>query len=165
MNSLFLLLNSRALRRRLVSLSAIAVLIHVVPAIRAQAAAATGGADTNHVFPIDLPTTLRLANAQNLDIQIARERLNEARANHESAVEQFLPWIAPGAVYRRHEDRIQAVDGTILDVDKQSYTVGGALTAQMDLGEAIYRSLTAQKIVHPADTGLESQRQALGEDP
>ena len=33
--------------------------------------------DTNRVFPIDLPTALRLANAQNLDIQIARARVRQ----------------------------------------------------------------------------------------
>src|SRR5579862_6870583 len=46
-------------------------------------------------YPIDLPTALRLAGAQNLDIQIARTRLAEARANRQSALEQFFPWLAP----------------------------------------------------------------------
>ena len=41
------------------------------------------GNGTNMVYPIDLPTALRLAGAQNLDIQIAREHLNEALANRE----------------------------------------------------------------------------------
>src|SRR5262245_40675198 len=36
------------------------------------------GQNTNSVHEIDLPTTLRLAGAQNLDVQIARERLAEA---------------------------------------------------------------------------------------
>ncbi|MEO8426907.1 MAG: hypothetical protein ABI651_07335 [Verrucomicrobiota bacterium] len=39
---------------------------------------------TNGVYQIDLPTALQLAGAQNLDIQIAREKLAEARANEES---------------------------------------------------------------------------------
>ena len=83
---------------------------------------------TNGIYLIDLPTALRLAGAQNLDVQIARERLAEAKANHESAVAQFVPWLSPGAAYRRHENRIQAVDGSIFDADKQSYSVGGSLT-------------------------------------
>src|SRR4051812_36209971 len=37
----------------------------------------------SNVHVIDLPTALRLAGAQNLDIQIARERVAEARANDE----------------------------------------------------------------------------------
>lgn len=111
------------------------------------------------VYRMDLPTALRLAGAKNLDVQIARERLAEARAGHESALAQFFPWLAPGAVYRRHEGRVQAVDGTIFDADKQSYTVGGALTAQMDLGDAIYKSLAAKQLERAADHALEAQQQ------
>src|SRR5438876_9020758 len=76
-----------------------------------------------------------------------------------SAVELFLPWISPAAVYRRHENRIQDVVGNIIDADKQSYTVGGALTAQMDLGDAVYKSLAGKQLVNAADHALESQRQ------
>src|SRR5260370_35618506 len=92
-------------------------------------------ANTNKSYAIDLPTVLRLADAQNLDIQIARERLKEAKANQEGATEQFFPWVSPGAAYRRHEARIQATEGTILDVGNHAYAAGGTLTAQLDLGD------------------------------
>src|SRR6059036_962777 len=131
----------------------------MVSTSRAQIPASPSVATTNNLYPIDLPTALRLANAQNLDIQIARERLKEAKANHESAVELFFPWISPGAIYRRHENRIQDVVGNIIDADKQSYAVGGAITAQMDLGDAVYKSLAAKQLVNAADHALESQRQ------
>jgi outer membrane protein TolC len=111
------------------------------------------------VYPIDLPTTLQLAGAQNLDVQIARERLEEARANHESAREQFFPWLAPGATYRRHDNQIQNVEGEIIDVHKQSYTAGATLTAQMDIGDAIYKTLAAHQLVRAADQALDAQRQ------
>src|SRR4051812_47240801 len=52
--------------------------------------------DTNELYFIDLPTSLKLAGAQSLDIQIAREKLAEAKANYESAIWQFFPWIEPG---------------------------------------------------------------------
>src|ERR1041385_1106724 len=84
-------------------------------------------------YPIDLPTALRLANARNLDVQIARSRLKEAQAARESAFEQFLPWLSPGVAYRRHQDQIQDVAGAIIDADKQSYTIGASLTAQLDI--------------------------------
>src|SRR5216110_3316436 len=155
----FRVLMLRGLSPGVVSLCALAALIQMVPTSQAQVPASPNRATTNNVYPIDLPTVLRLANAQNLDIQIARERLKEAKANHESAVELFLPWVAPGAVYRRHENRIQDVVGNILDADKQSYTVGGAIMAQMDLGDAVYKSLAAKQLVSAADHALESQRQ------
>src|SRR5206468_5796456 len=52
---------------------------------------------------INLEAVLRLAKAQNLDVQIARARLAEAKAIHESARAQFFPWLSPGISYRRHD--------------------------------------------------------------
>src|SRR5678815_1592058 len=78
-------------------------------------------AQSTNTQPIDLPTVLRLAGAQNLDVQIARQRLAEAKANQESATWQFFPWIAPGVGYRRHDDLLQDVAGNVIDVHKESY--------------------------------------------
>ncbi len=111
-------------------------------------------------YPIDLPTALRLAGARNLDIQLARERLNEVQANRQSAVEQFFPWIAAGAAYHRRDGVAQAVPaGTISDAHYQSYNPGAALAAQMDLGDTIYKSLAAKQLVNASDQALEAQRQ------
>lgn len=109
--------------------------------------------------PIDLPTALRLAGAQNLDVQIARERVNEAKASQQSATAQFFPWISAGVVYRQHEQNLQDVQGNIVDVDKYSYAPGGALNAQVDLGEAWFKSLEAKQITQAALHGQEAQRQ------
>src|SRR2546423_5273004 len=116
-------------------------------------------ASSNNVYLIDLPTTLQLAGAQNLDIQIARQRLAEARANYRSALWQFFPWIGAGLSYRRHDELIQNVEGKILDVDKDSYSVGPSLTGQLDLGEAIYRKLASHQSLKASDYALESQTQ------
>lgn len=111
-------------------------------------------------YPIDLPTTLRLAGARNLDIQIAREQLNEALANRQSAVEQFFPWVAPGVGYHRRDGVAQSVpSGVISDAHFQSYSPGAALTAQMALGDAIYNSLAAKQLVTASDQALQAQRQ------
>ena len=115
---------------------------------------------TKRVYPIDLPTTLRLAGAQNLDIQIARERLNEAQANRQSALEQFFPWVAPGVTYHRRDGVAQSVpSGIISDAHFQSYYPGATLTAQMVMGDAIYNSLAAKQLVKASDQALETQRQ------
>jgi outer membrane protein TolC len=102
---------------------------------------------------------LRLAGAQNLDVQIARARVAEARANRESSVWQFFPWIGPGVSYRRHDDLIQNVEGRILDVHKESYTVGPSVTSQLDLGDAIYKNLAARQLAKASDYALESRRE------
>ena len=104
------------------------------------------------VYPIDLPTTLRLAGARNLDIQIARQSLIEAEANRQSAVEQFFPWVAPGIGYHRRDGVAQAVpSGVISDAHFQSYSPGATLTAQLPLGDAIYNSLAAKQLVKVSD--------------
>src|SRR4051812_42792355 len=108
---------------------------------------------------IDLATALRLAGANNLDVQIARERLAEAEAQNLVALEQFFPYVAPGLSYRRHEGNIQTVEGRIIDADKELYTAGATATAQVDLGEALFRKLAARRSVDAARHFAEAQRQ------
>ena len=122
-------------------------------------AAGAFGQPTNSAYVIDLATSLKLAGAQNLDVQIAREKLAEAKANQDSAQLQFFPWLSTGIAYRRHDNQIQDVAGSIIDVHKQSYAPGGALTAQLDLGDAIYKSLAAKQLVKAADFALQAQQQ------
>lgn len=113
---------------------------------------------TAQLHSIDLPTALRLAGAENLDVQIARQRVAEAEAGSLAAKEAFLPALSTGASYRRHDGRIQSTEGDILDVDKQSYTVGGALGAQIDLGEAVYHALEAHRLTTAAAHAFDAQR-------
>jgi len=113
----------------------------------------------NAPYAIDLPTALRLAGAQNLDIQIARQRLSEAEANRVSALEQFFPWIAVGVSYHRRDGVAQSVpSGIISDAHYQSYSPGGALAAQVAIGDAIYNSLAARQLVKASNQALEAER-------
>ena len=96
--------------------------------------ATTHGQHTNVAHEIDLPTALRLAGAQNLDVQIAREQLAEAKANHAAALAQFFPWISPSLVYRQHDGKLQDSPGNIIDVHKYSYEPGAILAARVDIG-------------------------------
>lgn len=109
---------------------------------------------------IDLPTTLRLAGAQNVDVQIAQERLHEAEAKKQSALEEFFPWIAPGISYHRRDGVAQAVpSGIISDAHFESYSPGVSLAGQIALGDAIYHSLAAKQLAKASTFALESQRQ------
>ncbi|MDB6026958.1 MAG: Outer rane efflux protein [Verrucomicrobiales bacterium] len=107
---------------------------------------------------IDLPTVLRLAGAQNIDVQIAREKLTEAQVAEEQARQHFYPWIAPGIGYRRHEGQIQDVSGNMFRADKQSYNLGATVNAQLDLGDAIYKTLAAKQLTKAAGHALASQQ-------
>jgi outer membrane protein TolC len=129
------------------------------PIVRAQAPASATGDAASLSYPIDLPTVLRLAQAQNIDVQIARERISEAKANHASAIAKFLPWISVGAGFHRHEGRTQAVDGALLDVDKQSTAYGPMVTAQIDIGDAIFTTLAAKQVVSATASAFIAQQQ------
>lgn len=111
------------------------------------------------IYPIDLATTLRLAGANGVDIQIARERLEAAKANATSTLLQFLPWVSVSPNYRRHGGLTQAVVGDIVEADKDSYAVGPTLNLQVDVGDAIYKRLAARQASLAAEQELEAQRQ------
>ncbi len=108
---------------------------------------------------IDLASTLRLAGARNIDIQLAREKLAEAYAAEESAIERFFPWVAPGVTYRRHDNLIQNTEGVIEEVHKQSYAPGGTVLAQTEIGDAIFKSLEAHQLMKAARHHLAAQQQ------
>jgi outer membrane protein TolC len=123
-------------------------------------AAETSAAPVSSSSPttIDLPTALRLAGANNLDVKIAQEKLAEARASSDAARARYFPFIAPAVTFRRHENNIQTVEGRIIDADKQSLAAGVAVTAQLDLGETYYQNLVARQIVRSGEAALAGRR-------
>src|SRR5215467_15710898 len=98
-------------------------------------------------YPIDLPTTLRLAGAQNLDVQLAHNAVDDAHANYVSALERFLPTLAPSASYLHHSGFDQNVNGTMIDVTRHADKNGAYLTAQIPVGDAIFTSLQTHQLV------------------
>ncbi|PYQ24484.1 MAG: hypothetical protein DMF79_01700 [Acidobacteria bacterium] len=54
---------------------------------------------------------------------------------------------------------IQDVVGNIVEADKDSYAVGGAINLQVDVGDALFRTLAVRQTTHAAEQGLEAQRQ------
>ena len=132
-------------------------LLLAVPAVARgqQPSPAAGGL----AQPIDLATALELAGAKGVDIQIARERLNAAGADATSATLQLVPWLSAGAAYRRHGGLIQDVVGNIVTADKDASLVGAAINLQVDVGEALFRSLAAKQTRRAAEHGLAGQQQ------
>lgn len=110
---------------------------------------------------VDLPTALRLAGANNLDVEIARAKADEARAAHDSARARFFPWIAPSVTIRRHDENIQNVEGRILDADKQSLAAAITLNAQLDLGETYYQNLVAKQRVKASEAEVAGRQREV----
>jgi outer membrane protein TolC len=136
-----------------VSCGLIALALDSSTALAQEASAST--------LPIDLATTLRLAGAQNLDVQLAQNAVEQAHATYASALEGFLPSIVPGARYLHHSGRTQAVDGSILDVTKHSDERNVALTGQVVVGDAVFNALQGRRLVSAAEAGAAVQGQSV----
>lgn len=107
---------------------------------------------------INLPTALKLAGADNLEVRLAEEKSREAQAREDGTLWQMFPTLSPGVGYRNHSGRTQAVTGQVFDVDKESLAAGATIQLQLDFGEALYRRLAAQQTALAAGHGLEAQR-------
>jgi outer membrane protein TolC len=112
-------------------------------------------------YPVDLPTVLRLAGVNSLDVAYVREKLYEAHARHVLAVERLIPAVGPELTFRRHEGLTQGTDGTIVDVDKQQTFVGGRLKMTWQVGEALYASLAASRRYDATEQSLRSVENAV----
>jgi len=117
-----------------------------------------------NVFPIDLPSALQLAGANNLQIALARERVNQAAARAAAANALWIPSISAGAVYNNHAGRIQGTEGEILEVSRNSLFVGGGavfgnspanggasgparMFVDLSLADTIFEPLAARQLV------------------
>jgi len=82
-----------------------------------------------NVAPIDLSTALRLANVQNPDLLLARQRVVEAAALQQLAAAQFLPSLNGGTNYDSHTGVLQQSNGNILTVNRSAIYVGAGANA------------------------------------
>ncbi len=76
-------------------------------------------------FPIDLPTVLHLAGANNLQIALAVEQVREAYAQLQAARVLWIPSIVAGVGYNKHDGRIQNTEGDVIEVSRNSLFTGG----------------------------------------
>jgi hypothetical protein len=84
------------------------------------------------VMPIDLATALRLANAGNPTINLARERVREAYANLLQAQVLWLPNLQTGPAYVRHDGMLQNAAGVVFPTDKWNLFIGGGAAMRLE---------------------------------
>jgi outer membrane protein TolC len=122
-----------------------------VPPSRAEATAAPTAASArpiaDKVLPIDLDTVLHLAEAQNVQVALAREKLHESEAEQSLADLSWLPDIHAGTAYYRHEGGIQNEDGTITHSSFGSMLAGVDLAGRLDLRNSAYQRINAERKV------------------
>jgi outer membrane protein TolC len=108
------------------------------------------------VLSIDLPTALRLTNANNPTIALARERVAEAYAAERQADVAWLPNLQGGPNYQRHDGRDQTTQGPIIEVSKQSLYVNGGAVLYWNTGDILFGPLVAQRLVEAQNAAAQA---------
>ena len=135
-----------------------------------ETTAIAADADTTARYPIDLPTTLKLAGAENWSVQLAAEEIQEATARLDAARAMWLPSLNLAVAWTKHDGPLQATNGSIQDISRNSLFVGGGAVVQnaplaggaggpsrmqvdLSLADAIFQPLAAlqsEKLAHSA---------------
>jgi outer membrane protein TolC len=108
---------------------------------------------------VNLPTVLSMVGGTHPAVGFAQWRVQESYAQLEQARALWLPTIRGGFSYHRHDGNYQASNGTIVDVNRNSFQYGlgegatGAgttprpgLTAQFHLADALFEPEVAKRV-------------------
>jgi outer membrane protein TolC len=121
-------------------------------------AASLSTAATIHV---DLPTVMKLAGANNDEIQLARVKHTETIAESKQAWQRFWPSLSLGVGYRRHDGNVQDIAGAIFNAYKQQYTVGTNIMIDWSPGDLYYSALAAKQKALAAEQLAEKSRRDI----
>ncbi len=100
-----------------------------------------------HEVPITLETVLRLAEDHNPKIALAREKVHDSLLEEEKNCRAWLPDVYAGMGYFRHEGGIQNFQGSLIHSSTQAFLAGLNLESELDLREATFRQIKAERDV------------------
>ncbi|MBL8815124.1 MAG: TolC family protein [Planctomyces sp.] len=98
------------------------------------------GADA---YSLNLGNVLYLADAQNPNVAVARERINDAYARVERARTLWVPSLRAGMNYNHHEGAIQDVAGSVFNTTRSSF-YGGMGANAVGAGSPAVPGIVAQ---------------------
>jgi outer membrane protein TolC len=98
-------------------------------------------------LPISLDTVLRLTQEQNLQIGLARLKVNAALADKDVADKNWLPDLYLGGSAYRHNGGIQNEDGTLTRSNFGTVFGGVEVSTHLDLRELAYQRFDAARKV------------------
>lgn len=127
------------------------------------------------IQPIDLPATLRLAGARDLDIAIAKQRVREGAADLSQARALWLPSLFVGPTWTRLDGQVQTIQGPVITTSRSALFLGGTaaggtaipaappgsgyppvngLTSILRFSDAIFEPLAARRILDARFAGV-----------
>jgi len=107
---------------------------------------------------IDLPTALKLAGMNDLDLALIQEAQNQAKAANDAATLRFFPWLNAGAGYNRQTGGAQAFGGRVSSVNEELYQRSVSVNLPLELGSALFGKLTARQLQSAAAFDTEAQK-------
>ncbi|WP_165231607.1 TolC family protein [Aquisphaera insulae] len=128
------------------------------------------------IQPIDLSSALRLAGARDLDIATARQQVLHALGELDEARGLWLPSLFTGPTYYRLDGQVQAIDGRIQTVHRDSLSLGStatlansfpapppgsgypplnSLSGVLRLSDALYGTRAVRRVIAANEAGVE----------
>lgn len=103
------------------------------------------------LLPIDLPTVVRVAVAQNTDIMQARLNVTAVEGGYESAVGAAFPAIVPTALFEHVEGSVRATEGNVVGVGFNTFQPSVAIQWVVNPGRVIYDIIAAKRRLSAAE--------------
>ena len=127
------------------------------------------------VQPIDLASTLRMAGGRDLDIATARQQVLQSLADLQEARGLWLPSLFTGPTFYSLNGRVQAINGQVQTVHRDSLSLGttatlansfpapppgsgypplNTLSGVLRISDAIYQTRSARRVIAANEAGV-----------
>lgn len=99
----------------------------------------------SEVLPIDLQTVAQVAVARNLDIQLARQRVQSMHGKLESSTGAAFPVFAPTFLFEQVDGAVRATEGNLVDVDFRTFLPSALVQWVLNPGKVVYDIIASRK--------------------
>jgi outer membrane protein TolC len=107
---------------------------------------------------IDLPSALKLAGMNDIDLALVREAQSLAKANNDAATLRFFPWLNVGGGYSKETGGAQAFGGKVSSVNEELYQKSVSVNLPLDIGSALFGKMVARRLQTAAAYDTEARR-------
>jgi outer membrane protein TolC len=97
------------------------------------------------LLAVDLPTVVRVAKAQNLDIRQARARVQAEAGRYESSFGAIFPVISPQVSFEHIQGSVRAVHGPLLGADFSAWAPAALIQWAINPGRVYYDIVASRK--------------------
>jgi len=97
------------------------------------------------LMSINLAAVVKVAQADNLDIKIARQQVRKSRGQLASSVGAAFPVLAPTAIFNYNSGVARSTGGNIVTADFRSISPAAAIQWVINPGRVIYNIVAAKK--------------------